>query len=153
MRLLIIGTLEGHLTEASQIALKRGAKVQTVDAIDDGLDLLRAPLNVVLAPIHALTRLFALIARLLRARRPPVEVATMTRYRADFPCAVAYPPNRIHGTLGETASNENPRSTFEISTMSGTNRRRPAPLSRSGVVFFPPSEPTHLTALKMPSPL
>jgi len=42
MRLLIIGTLEGHLTEASQIALKRGAKVQTVDAIDDGLDLLRA---------------------------------------------------------------------------------------------------------------
>lgn len=34
-----------------------------------GLDLLRAPLNVVLAPIHALTRLFALIARLLRARR------------------------------------------------------------------------------------
>lgn len=40
-----------------------------------------------------------------RARRPPVEVATMTRYRADFPCAVAYPPNRIHGTLGETASN------------------------------------------------
>ncbi|WP_254885226.1 DUF6635 family protein [Salipiger sp. HF18] len=34
-----------------------------------GLDLLRAPLNVVLAPIHALTRLFALIARLLRASR------------------------------------------------------------------------------------
>ncbi|MBP5856110.1 sigma-54-dependent Fis family transcriptional regulator [Marivibrio halodurans] len=41
MRLLIIGTLEGHLTEASQIALKRGAKVQTVDAVDAGLDLLR----------------------------------------------------------------------------------------------------------------
>lgn len=41
MRLLIVGSLEGHLTSASQIAIKRGAKVQTVSAIDDALEMLR----------------------------------------------------------------------------------------------------------------
>lgn len=41
MRLLIIGTLEGHMTNASQIAIKRGAKVAAVDSIDQGLDHLR----------------------------------------------------------------------------------------------------------------
>ena len=41
MRLLIVGSLDGHLTSASQIALKRGAKVQTVSAIDDALEMLR----------------------------------------------------------------------------------------------------------------
>lgn len=41
MKLLIIGTLEGHMTTASQIAVKRGAKVAAVDAVDQGLDHLR----------------------------------------------------------------------------------------------------------------
>lgn len=41
MRLLIIGSLDGHLTTASQIAMKRGAKVSSVDGIDPGLALLR----------------------------------------------------------------------------------------------------------------
>jgi two-component system response regulator FlrC len=41
MKLLIIGTLEGHMTTASQIAIKRGAKVAAVDAVDQGLDHLR----------------------------------------------------------------------------------------------------------------
>ncbi|MDH5489124.1 MAG: sigma-54 dependent transcriptional regulator [Rhodospirillaceae bacterium] len=42
MRLLIIGTLEGQVGAASQIALKQGAKVQHVDNVDAGLDHLRA---------------------------------------------------------------------------------------------------------------
>ncbi|MCK4938736.1 MAG: sigma-54-dependent Fis family transcriptional regulator, partial [Rhodospirillaceae bacterium] len=42
MRLLIIGTLDGQVGAASQIALKQGAKVQHVDNIDAGLDHLRA---------------------------------------------------------------------------------------------------------------
>ncbi|MFC1673422.1 sigma-54-dependent transcriptional regulator [Pseudomonadota bacterium] len=42
MRLLIIGTLDGQVGAASQIALKRGAKVNHVDTIDAGLDYLRA---------------------------------------------------------------------------------------------------------------
>lgn len=42
MRLLIIGTLEGQIGAASQIAIKRGAKVQQVDTIDAGLVALRS---------------------------------------------------------------------------------------------------------------
>jgi len=42
MRLLIIGTLDGQVGAASQIALSRGAKVNHVDTIDDGLEFLRS---------------------------------------------------------------------------------------------------------------
>ena len=42
MRLLIIGRLGGHITEASKIAIARGAKVAQVDNIDAGLKALRA---------------------------------------------------------------------------------------------------------------
>ena len=42
MRLLIVGTLEGHISAAGQIALQRGAKVSHVDDIEAGLKILRA---------------------------------------------------------------------------------------------------------------
>ncbi|WP_425403969.1 sigma-54-dependent transcriptional regulator [Hwanghaeella sp.] len=42
MKLLIIGTLGGHLTTASQIAMKRGAKVTSVNNIDEALTTLRS---------------------------------------------------------------------------------------------------------------
>lgn len=42
MRLLIVGTLEGHLTTASKIALKKGAKVVSVTGVDEAMQLLRA---------------------------------------------------------------------------------------------------------------
>ena len=42
MRLLIIGTLDGQVGAASKIALSRGAKVNHVDSIEDGLDFLRS---------------------------------------------------------------------------------------------------------------
>ncbi len=41
MRLLIVGTLEGHISAAGQIALQRGAKVSHVDGIEAGLKILR----------------------------------------------------------------------------------------------------------------
>ncbi len=41
MRLLIVGTLEGHITTAGQIAMQRGAKVSHVDNIEGGLKILR----------------------------------------------------------------------------------------------------------------
>ena len=41
MRLLIIGTLDGQVGAASQIALKRGAKVSHVDTVEGGLEYLR----------------------------------------------------------------------------------------------------------------
>ena len=42
MRLLIIGTLNGQIGAASQIAMKRGVKVQQVGSEDAALDALRA---------------------------------------------------------------------------------------------------------------
>ncbi|MDJ0944099.1 MAG: sigma-54 dependent transcriptional regulator [Kiloniellales bacterium] len=42
MRLLIVGTLEGHITTAGKIALDRGAKVAHADDIATALSLLRA---------------------------------------------------------------------------------------------------------------
>ncbi len=42
MRLLIVGTLEGHITTAGQIAISRGAKVSHVDTIEDALKALCA---------------------------------------------------------------------------------------------------------------
>ncbi len=41
MQLLIVGTLNGQIGAASQIAIKRGAKVQQSDTVESGLDLLR----------------------------------------------------------------------------------------------------------------
>ena len=41
MRLLIVGTLEGHISAAGQIAIGRGAKVSHVETIDAGLTALR----------------------------------------------------------------------------------------------------------------
>ena len=41
MQLIIVGTLNGQIGAASQIAIKRGAKVQQADTLEDGLDLLR----------------------------------------------------------------------------------------------------------------
>ena len=42
MKLLIVGTLEGYMTEASQIAMKRGAEVINVSSVNQGIELLRA---------------------------------------------------------------------------------------------------------------
>ena len=41
MQLVIIGTLDGQIGAASQIAIKRGAKVQQADTSEAGLELLR----------------------------------------------------------------------------------------------------------------
>ncbi|WP_207476530.1 sigma-54-dependent transcriptional regulator [Arenibaculum pallidiluteum] len=41
MRLLIVGTLEGYITEAGRIAHQRGAKVSHTDSIDRALEALR----------------------------------------------------------------------------------------------------------------
>lgn len=42
MQLLIIGTLDGQIGAASQMAIQRGAKVEQVDTVDDGLAALRS---------------------------------------------------------------------------------------------------------------
>lgn len=42
MRLLIVGTLGGHISAAGQIALKKGAKVSHVDTVDGAMHALRS---------------------------------------------------------------------------------------------------------------
>ena len=42
MRLLIVGTLDGHIATAGKIALERGAKVAHVDTVDAALTALRS---------------------------------------------------------------------------------------------------------------
>jgi len=42
MRLLIVGTLEGHIATAGKIALERGAKVAHVDTVDAAMTALRS---------------------------------------------------------------------------------------------------------------
>ena len=42
MRLLIVGTLDGHITTAGKIALDRGAKVAHLDTVDGALNALRS---------------------------------------------------------------------------------------------------------------
>ncbi|MBL8670339.1 MAG: sigma-54-dependent Fis family transcriptional regulator, partial [Alphaproteobacteria bacterium] len=42
MRILLVGTLEGHFATAGKMALDRGAKVTTVDSVDGALATLRA---------------------------------------------------------------------------------------------------------------
>ncbi|HED65118.1 MAG TPA: 2,3-bisphosphoglycerate-independent phosphoglycerate mutase [Planctomycetes bacterium] len=39
-----------------------------------------------------------------RSVRPRLEIVTMTQYRADFPFAIAFPPQELHGTFGEVIS-------------------------------------------------
>lgn len=42
MRLLIVGTLEGHMTTASQIALKKGVQVVAASSIDEAMAVMRS---------------------------------------------------------------------------------------------------------------
>ncbi len=87
MRLLIIGTLEGHLTEASQIALKRGAKVQTCDAVDAGLDLLRGGKGADLCLIDVRLNIERLV-KALNAERISVPVVACGIEGTDAEAAV-----------------------------------------------------------------
>jgi len=54
MRLLIIGTLEGQIGAASQIAIRRGARVEQVDTTDAGLRALRRGQGADLAMIDVM---------------------------------------------------------------------------------------------------
>ncbi|NQU59731.1 MAG: sigma-54-dependent Fis family transcriptional regulator [Rhodospirillales bacterium] len=51
MQLLIVGTLEGQIGSASQIAIQRGAKVEQVDTVEAGLAALRSGQGADLAMI------------------------------------------------------------------------------------------------------
>ncbi|HEX9792296.1 MAG TPA: sigma-54 dependent transcriptional regulator [Kiloniellales bacterium] len=54
MRLLIVGTLDGHITTAGKIALDRGAKVAHLDTVDGALNALRSGqgADLVMVDVH-----------------------------------------------------------------------------------------------------
>jgi DNA-binding NtrC family response regulator len=54
MQLLIIGTLDGQIGAASQMAIQRGAKVEQVDTVEDGLAALRGIKSADLAMIDVM---------------------------------------------------------------------------------------------------
>lgn len=68
MRLLIIGRLGGHITEATKIAMARGAKVSQVDAVDPGLEALRAGRGFELVMVDLAADIPGLISAMKRER-------------------------------------------------------------------------------------
>lgn len=68
MRLLIIGSLEGHLSEAARIALSHGAKVASVDDVPAGMRVIRAGQGAELVMIDVRLPVRDLIDSLTRER-------------------------------------------------------------------------------------
>lgn len=73
MKLLIIGSLGGHLTTASQIAMKRGAKVTSVNNIEEALNTLRSGYGADLAMVDARMNI-ADLSKALEAERISVAI-------------------------------------------------------------------------------
>ena len=68
MRLLIIGTLDGHIAQAGQIALSRGALVAQVDDIESGLHALRSGQGADMIMVDVRLDIGALIESLVAER-------------------------------------------------------------------------------------
>jgi len=68
MQLLIVGTLEGQIGAASQIAIQRGAKVEQVDTVEAGLAALRGGQGADLAMIDVTLDVEHFIKSLLSER-------------------------------------------------------------------------------------
>ena len=64
MRLLIVGTLEGHITTAGKIALSRGAKVAQASSIDEAMNALRTGQGADLVMIDVKLDIGSMIKRL-----------------------------------------------------------------------------------------
>ncbi len=73
MKLLIIGTLEGYMTEASHLAMKKGAQVSTVSSINQGIELLRNGSGIQLVMIEDKLDIYEFIKK-IRAEHIAVPV-------------------------------------------------------------------------------
>ncbi|MGB0934775.1 MAG: sigma-54-dependent transcriptional regulator, partial [Alphaproteobacteria bacterium] len=68
MRLMIVGELEGHISTASQIAMKRGAKVTHVRTIKEAVDNLRAGKGADLVMVDVNLKIYDLVDQLANER-------------------------------------------------------------------------------------
>ena len=64
MRLLIVGSLEGHISTAGKIAISRGAKVSHVDSIDEALASVRSGQGAELLMVDVKLNIGDLVTRL-----------------------------------------------------------------------------------------
>ncbi|MBO6782736.1 MAG: sigma-54-dependent Fis family transcriptional regulator [Alphaproteobacteria bacterium] len=83
MRLLIIGSLDGHITQASQIAIRRGAKVTQVDDIETGLSMIRDGHGAELVMVDLDLEIGSLVASLASERINVPVVACGLKNDAD----------------------------------------------------------------------
>ncbi len=68
MRLLIVGSLEGHISTAGQIAISRGAKVSHVNSIDEALASVRSGQGAELLMVDVKLNIGDLVTRLASER-------------------------------------------------------------------------------------
>lgn len=68
MRLLIVGSLEGHISTAGKIAISRGAKVSHVDSIDEALASVRSGQGAELLLVDVKLNIGDLVTRLASER-------------------------------------------------------------------------------------
>jgi two-component system, response regulator FlrC len=68
MRLLIVGSLEGHISTAGKIAISRGAKVAHVHSIDEAMNALRSGQSAELLMVDVKLNVGDLVSRLLLER-------------------------------------------------------------------------------------
>jgi two-component system response regulator FlrC len=87
MRLLIIGSLEGHITLASKIAIARGAKVTQVDDVETGMNTIRAGYGAELVMVDFDLDIAGLVTSLANERISVPVVAC--GFRNDPEAAVA----------------------------------------------------------------
>ncbi len=75
MRLLIVGTLNGHMQEAGKIALSQGAKVSHAETVDQGLHALRSGAGIDLVMIDVELDVATMIASMEQERMATALVA------------------------------------------------------------------------------
>jgi len=75
MRLLIVAKLEGHVSEAAQLAMKRGAKVSQTDTVDQALAALRGKQSADLVMVDVDLEIARLIRSLEQERISTTVVA------------------------------------------------------------------------------
>lgn len=68
MRLLIVGSLEGHISTAGKIAISRGAKVSHVDSIEEALSSVRSGQGAELLMVDVKLNIGYLVTRLASER-------------------------------------------------------------------------------------
>ncbi len=119
MRLLIVGPLNGHVSTAAKIALTKGAKVSSVDTIEDALEALRSGRGADLVMVDLKLDVKSLTQSLEQERistpvvacgiaASPKEAAEAIRHGAKEYIPMPPDPELIAAILSAVAEDEKP---------------------------------------------